>query len=188
MNTASEKTTGEFRPNYYCCHPNAKGTGCAVRFELHPAHGNTEGSIFATFAAQKTVGSFEQGKKVFPTFDWAGNITVRLDINEVASMLEVFRGYREKMCDGNGLFHVSANASTVITLNHRLEPDPGYVFAVSRKTGDGEIRRMHILLDMREALVLTDSLSGALMFMAFGIPKVFERKPKKELPAEDVAV
>lgn len=182
MNTVPEKTTGEFRPSYNCCHPNPKGTGCSVRFELHPAHGNVEGSVFATFAAQKTVGSFEHGRKIFPTFDWTNKITVRLNINEVAAMLEVFRGYREKMGDGNGLFHVSTNANTVITLEHRLEPEPCYVFAVSRKTDNGEIRRLRILLDMREALVLSDSLSGALMFMAFGIPKVFERKTEKETP------
>lgn len=167
------------RPRYNCCHPNPRGTGCSVRFELHPAHDNVEGSVFVTFAAQKTAGSFENGQKIFPTFDWVNSVTVRLNVIEVAAMLEVFRGYREKMGDGNGLFHTSASANTVITLEHRLEPTPGYLFGVSRKSPDGELRRMKVLLEMREALALTDSLSGALVFMAFGIPQVIERNPDR---------
>ena len=62
------------------------------------------------------------------TFDWANSVTVRLTINEVAEMLEVFRGYRERLGDDKGLFHRSANGNTVITLEHRLEPSPGYLF------------------------------------------------------------
>lgn len=173
------KSEAEIRPRYTCCHPNAKGTGGTVRFELHPAHGLVEGSVFVTFAAQKTVGSYESGRKIMPTFDWEGRITVRLDINEVAEMLEVFRGYREKMADGNGLFHRTAKASTVITLEHRLEPAPGYLFGVSRKTVEGDIRRLGVLLSMKEALVLSESLAGGLLYMAFGVPQVQVRAPKE---------
>lgn len=180
----SKNTDIEIRPRYTCCHPNAKGTGCAVRFELHPAHDFVEGSVFATFAAQKTIGSYENGRKVMPTFDWENRITVRLTINEVAECLEVFRGYREKMADGNGLFHRTAKANTVITLEHRMEPVPGYVFGVSRKTVDGELRRMGVLLSMKEALVLSESLAGALIYMAFGVPKVLSRAPKEGGDAE----
>ena len=164
------------RPSYNCCHPNQQGTGCSVRFELHPAHNNVEGSVFITFAAQKTVGSFENGHKVFPTFDWANNITVRLNVIEIAAMLEVFRGFREKMGDGSGIFHSTATANTIITLEHRLEPSPGFLFGVSRKAIDGTIRRMKVLLDMREAIALSEAFSGALVFMAFGIPQIIERK------------
>jgi hypothetical protein len=170
------ETKHRIRPNYNCCHPNQHGTGCSVRFELHPAHDNVEGSVFITFAAQKTVGSFENGHRIFPTFDWANNITVRLNVIEIASMLEVFRGYREKMGDGNGIFHATASANTIITLEHRLEPSPGFLFGVSRKPVDGTIRRMKVLLEMREAIALTEALSGALVFMAFGIPQIIERK------------
>ena len=178
------KYDAEIRPRYSCCHPNAKGTGATVQFELHPAHGQVEGSLFATFAAQKTVGSYENGRKIMPTFDWENRITVRLDINEVAEMLEVFRGYREKMADGNGLFHRTAKANTVITLEHRLEPAPGYLFGISRKTVDGDVRRLGILLSMKEALVLSESLAGALLYMAFGVPKVLARAPKEEARAQ----
>ena len=176
MSEASETTrAASIRPSYCCCHPNAKGTGCTVHFELHPAHDNVEGSVFVTFAAQKTVGSFEEGRRILPTFDWENRVVVRLTINEVAEMLEVFRGYREKLEDGNGLFHRTPKANTVITLEHRVEPVPGYLFGVSRRPVDGEIRRMSLLIAMKEAIVLTEALSNGLLYMAFGIPKVVSR-------------
>lgn len=177
MNRERENVaSGRVRPCYTCCHPNGKGTGSSVRFELHPAHGFVEGSIFVTFASQKTVGANVNGERVMPTFDWDNRITVRLSINEVAQMLEVFRGYRESICDGNGLFHKTAKANTVITLEHRLEPAPGYLFAVSRRSPEGERHRIGVLLSMTEAIVLGEALSGSALYMAFGVPSVLARE------------
>jgi hypothetical protein len=168
-----------FRPRYLCCHPNMKGTGASVRFELHPAHDNVEGSIYATFAAQKTITSCAEGVRIPATFDWAGQITVRLSINEVAEMLEVFRGYRERLADGKGMFHHSESGDAVIKLEHRLEPSPGYLFSVSKKGADGEVRRVGLVLDMRETIVLTEALSSSMLYMAFGIPKVVPRSARR---------
>lgn len=181
MNGMNESVKGEFepRPRYVCCHPNPKGTGASVKFELHPAHEYVEGSIFVTFASQKTVGMYGESGKIPPTFDWRNSVTVRLTINEIAEMLEVFRGYREKMGDGKGLFHCSESGNTVITLEHRLEPGPGYLFGVSRKSPDGELRRMCILLSMKEAIVLSEALSSSMLYMAFGIPKVLARSDRR---------
>ncbi len=183
MATESNETrnAGDSRPCYSCFHPNAKGTGAAVQFELHPAHDYVEGSVFVTFAAQKTVGSNENGRRVMPTFDWENRITVRLSLNEVAQLLEVFRGYREKLCEGNGLFHRTPRANTVIMFEHRLEPVPGYVFGVSRKAADGGLKRISLMLSMTEAIVLTDAFTGSMVYMAFGLPKVLARAPK-EIP------
>ncbi|MBR3923021.1 MAG: hypothetical protein IKJ45_07890 [Kiritimatiellae bacterium] len=183
MNGLNETGKGEFeiRPRYMCCHPNPKGTGVSVKFELHPAHEYVEGSIFATFASQKTVGVYGEAGKIPPTFDWRNSVTVRLTINEIAEMLEVFRGYREKMGDGKGLFHCSECGNTVITLEHRLEHGPGYLFGVSRKSPDGELRRMHILLSMKETIVLSEALSSSMLYMAFGIPKVLSRSERRSV-------
>lgn len=184
-----KRTETDVRPRYVCCHPNAKGTGCSVKFELHPAHDYVEGSLFVTFAAQKSVGrpavpasnlaggsaTGEGTRRILPTFDWENRITVRMSVNEVAAMLEVLRGYCEKMADGNGLFHRTPKANTIITLEHRLEPMPGFLFGVSRKPVDGSPRRMCVLLSMKEALVLSESLGGAMLYMAFGLPKVLPR-------------
>ena len=173
----------EVRPRYTCCHPNMKGTGACVRFELHPAHEYVEGSVFATFAAQKTVGSYGEGAMIPPTFDWENRITVRLTINDVAELLEVFRGYRERLGDGKGLFHKSQNANTVINLEHRLEPGPGYLFSVSKKDNVGVLHRASVLLSMKEAIVLSESLASAMLYMAFGIPKVIRREEKRPVKA-----
>lgn len=169
----------EARPRYTCCHPNMKGTGTCVRFELHPAHEYVEGSVFATFASQKTVGAYGEGEMIPPTFDWENRITVRLTINEVAELLEVFRGYRERLGDGKGLFHRSQSANTVINLEHRLEPGPGYLFSVSKKSNDGVLHRASILLTMKEAIVLSEALASSMLYMAFGIPKVVRREEKR---------
>lgn len=182
MNGTNETTSraASLRPCYSCCHPNAKGTGCSVRFELHPAHGTVEGSVFATFAAQKTIGSFDGGHKILPTFDWANRITVRLTVNEIAELLEVFRGYKEQIGDGNGLFHRTAKANTIITLEHRTEPTSCYVFGVSRRTAGGDLKRLHLVLAMKETIVLSEALAGGLLYMAFGIPEVIARPPAAE--------
>ena len=176
------KNAADRRPCYSCFHPNAKGTGGAVQFELHPAHDYVEGAVFAIFAAQKTVGSTENGRRVMPTFDWENRITVRLSINEVAQLLEVFRGYCERLCDGNGLFHRTPKANTIITFEHRVDPVSGYVFGVSRKTVDGNLKRISLMLSMAEAIVLTEALAGGMIYMAFGMPKVVARA-QKEMPA-----
>ena len=172
--------SGEIRPCYACYHPNAKGTGGAVKFELHPAHGHVEGSVFVTFAAQKTIGSFEDGRRIMPTFDWENRITVRMSVNEVAQMLEVFRGYQEKICGGNGIFHRTPKANSIVMLEHRLEPVPGYVFGVSNKTVDGNLRRISMLLSLTEAIVLSEALAAGMLYMAFGVPKHIARLPKVE--------
>ena len=181
MSDANETIRSEYeiRPRYLCCHPNSNGTGTSVKFELHPAHEYVEGSVFATFASQKTVGAYGEGERIPPTFDWANQITVRLTINEVAEMLEVFRGYRERLGDGNGLFHTTEFGNTVITLEHRLEPGPGYLFGVSRKGFNGVHRRMAILLSMKESIVLSEALSSSMLYMAFGIPKVIARAERR---------
>jgi hypothetical protein len=162
-----------------------KGTGTSVKFELHPAHDYVEGSVFVTFASQKTLGSYGEGKVVPPTFDWENSVTIRLTINEVAEMLEVFRGYRESLGDEKekGLFHTTVECSTVITFEHRLEPTPGYLFGVSRKYADGTLKRMRILISMNESIVLSEALGSAMLYMAFGIPKVIQRGDRR--PAQD---
>ena len=174
------------RPCYTCCHPNGKGTGSSAKFELHPAHDVVEGSVFVTMSSQKTVGSYADGVRVMPTFDWENRVTVRLWINEVAQMLEVFRGYHERICDGKGLFHKTVKASTVIKLEHRLAPAPGYLFSVSRKAVDGNLRRISILLSMTEALVLCEALAASMVYMAFGVPSVLARE-RKPIQKEDGA-
>ena len=180
MNDTAENTTrspaGAYRPtlNYY--HPNARGTGCAVRFELHPAHDNVGGSIFATLARQRSVGGMNGGQRVFPSFDWTNRICVKLDMSDLSQMLQVFRGMLESVGDGKGLFHSSESASTIIRLEHRIEPVPGYLFDVRKKTNSDDVSSCGLVFSPTEALGLSLAIEQSMGYIAFGIPKVMPRE------------
>jgi hypothetical protein len=138
------------RPRKTFYHPNAKGTGTALRLELHPAHEETEGSIFATLASQRSVTErTADGGVSFASFDWTNAICLKLDLMDLAQMLDVFHGLRESAGEGKGLFHRSANATAVIRLEHNLEPVEGYLLDVSKKkTGEEAARRLHFFLNL----------------------------------------
>ena len=72
------------RPRLALYHANARGTGCAIKMELHPASGAADGGIFCTFAAQKTVGYRLGPNPTFPTFDWTEAHTVKLAFDDLA--------------------------------------------------------------------------------------------------------
>ena len=171
-NKAMQNDVESFRPRLSYYHPNGRGTGGAVQFELHPAHGNTDGSIFAVFARQKTVGTQDGAVRTFPRFDWANRICVKLDMADLIQMLQVFRGMQESIADGKGLFHRSARSSTVVKLEHRIEPQPGYAFEVCRKPLEGEASRMGILFSCAEALGLSLAIEQSMDVIAFGFPMV----------------
>ena len=86
-----------FRPRLALYHANPKGTGCAIKMELHTALGMEDGGIFCTFANQKTVGCRLGNPPTFPTFDWDNAITENLDFNDLSKMMQVFRGECESV-------------------------------------------------------------------------------------------
>ena len=169
------KTNAEFRPVLRYYHANSKGTGSAIEFELHPAHGRTSGSVFATIARQKTTGAVNSGEQTFPTFDWQDKACVKLGLPDICEMLQVFRGVQESIADGKGLFHRSAAASTSIKLSHQLEPRPGYLLEIWRRPASGEPWSARILFSPTEALGLSLALEQSMGVIAFGLPKVIPR-------------
>ena len=132
--TDTHDTPSETAPRLRACdayyHANAKGTGSAVKLELHPAHDSTPGSVFVTLAAQLTVGGPQNGAHVFPTFDWKGALKLKLDRTDLSQILQVLRGVQESARDGRGLFHRSATGSALIRFEHQIEPRPGYLLSV----------------------------------------------------------
>lgn len=162
------------RPKFAIFHPNAKGTGCAMTLDLHPAHGQKDGCIMAAFACQKSVGDRSGSVITYPTFDWENRICVKLDFNDLCKMLQVFRGECESIGDGKGLYHRSPKYSTRIVLRHLLEPVQGYSLEVYRNTPGrpDEDRSAHILLTPAEALGLGISFENSIGVICFGIPKV----------------
>jgi len=157
------------RPTWTMYHPNGKGTGTALRLELHPAHDQTDGSIFAAIAPQKTTES-----EPYPSMDWDKAISVKFEIIELAQILQVLRGCAESIEDGKGLFHRTIKGNTVVRFEHRIEPVPCYVLDVSRKPFDGDVERIWFALRTAEAFALAEVISNALLYVAFGIPMVNE--------------
>ena len=112
------------RPRLALYHANAKGTGYAIKMELHPASGAVAGGIFCTFAAQKTVGNRLGPNPTFPTFDWTEAHTVKLAFDDLAKCLQVFRMHRRSLLrrehrrrrpEGRASVCASARASMVTT-------------------------------------------------------------------------
>lgn len=171
--TTKTDTPTANRPRLSFYHPNGRGTGGAVQFELHPAHDQIDGSIFATFARQKTCGTRENGITTYPSFDWENRICVKLDLSDLIQMLQTFRGYQESIADGKGLFHRTTTANMIIKLEHRIEPCPGYVFEVTRREiGAEDTQRAVIMLTVNEAFMLSLAIEQSIGVLAFGIPTV----------------
>ena len=164
------------RPRLSYYHPNGRGTGCAVQFELHPAHGMTEGSVWVAFAKQKTVGMVEGTTRILPTFDTDNRIWIKLDMYDLMQMLQVFRGMQESIEDGKGLFHRTQEYYDIIKLEHRIEPVPGYLFEVSRRKYESEDapERIGIVFSVAEALGLSLAIEQSILYVAFGIPEVLK--------------
>ena len=159
------------RPTLTMYHPNGKGTGSAIRLELHPAHDDTAGSIMATIATQLTTGNCMGSMPVYPKFDWEGAITVKLDFTDISKMLQVFLGECESLEDGRGLFHMSTRGTTKIMLRHLVEPINGYMLEVYRKTSE-EDSNARIFLLPSEALGLATAIESSMGVICFGIPMV----------------
>ena len=151
------------RPAITICHANARGTGTALRLELHPARTDSDGSILATIAPQNAI-------KPVASFYWNNSISVRLCLMDLAKILQVFRGHYESINDGKGFYHRTINGFTVVRLYHRIEPIGGYVLDVSHKSNDGEPVRLIFLMTYDEAFALAEAIDHAMLYVAFGVP------------------
>lgn len=165
MNTENETRTT-------ICHPAPSGNGSAIRFTLHPAHGNVSGCVMCELAKQKTAVSVTGETPTFATFDWDNAIVAKLCVGDIAQMLMVFRGMQESIQDGKGIFHRTATANAVIKFSHVIEPRPGYLFSVSRKQLDGELFEAFFVFRPEEAVWFSTALEGAMPALVFGVPAI----------------
>ncbi len=181
MNTLNKELAapgngGKFRPSLAFYHPNAKGTGGALKLELHPAHDDTDGSIWATVANQLTVGNPCGPTPDYPRFDWETSVCVKLDFTDLTKMLQVFRGECESLEDGKGLCHRGVRGIAHIHMRHMTEPRAGYMFEVYRSGIPGsEDRSARIFLRPNEALGLRLAIEDSMGVVCFGIPMVIPR-------------
>jgi len=171
-NTNERQPVGQFRPSFRFYHANPKGTGSAVKMDLHPAHDDADGCIMLTIANQKTIGNRRAEVPTFPTFDWENSICVKLDFGDLTQMLQVFRGECESINDGKGLCHVSVKGMTSIRLAHLVDPVTGYMLDISRKASreNDDGTRARFLFGNAEALGICEAIAGSLYLICFGIP------------------
>jgi len=175
-------------------HPTGNGNGSAVRFELRPARRGREGCIFAEIAPQKTRAVRDPGQKRPATFDWQARIVVKLGLSDLCAMMSVLEGREDSAGGERGLFHQSADATTVIGFRRVTEPLAGYVFEVSRKMRTQNAPdpvRLRIVLGENEACALRHVLAGSFFHLCFYwrsqevAPLEPEPDPEEEVDAED---
>lgn len=176
---ANSAATREYRPEFSIYHPNGKGTGCAFRMTLHPAHARRDGCIMLELANQRTIGDRRAAIPKFPTFDWENRLVVKLGFSDLCKMLQVLRNGSESLEDGKGLYHRSARHSTRIVLRHLTEPIQGYSLEIYRNSADKSDadRSARIILTHWEALGIALAIEDSIGYICFGIPKVMPREP-----------
>ena len=171
MNTTPSQTESRaYRPKLALYHPNARGTGSAVRFELLPAVDDAEGCIMLTIAGQSAVGDRRAPTPTYARFDWENKIVVKLGFTDLCQMLQVFRGECESIGDGQGLVHRAKCGLTRITLRHLVEPIVGYSLDLYRTMPGGQETSSRFFFSPAEALGLTEAVSGSMAVICFGVP------------------
>jgi len=175
LSVGSNTAQKTYRPKLRFYHANAKGTGCAVAMELHPAHDDTDGSIMVCMSNQATIGDLRGPNPKYPRFDWDGSIFVKLDFSDLCRILQVLRGECESIDDGRGLYHATATATTKIVFRHIIEPFSGYSFELYRTLRNGGESHAHYVFSPWEALGLAEAIAGSMSVISFGIPMVIPR-------------
>jgi hypothetical protein len=142
--------------------------------------------MYLTLVNQLTVGNRFGENPTFPTFDWGNKITVFLDFFDLCKILQVLRGVKETIDSGNGMFHRSARHNTKIVFRHIIEPVAGYSLEIYRTATDGgSENKARIFFSDWEALGLMEALSGAMIYVCFGIPHL--ASPAKPAALADVS-
>lgn len=152
-------------------HPNARGTGCAMRLSLQPAEGPISGYLKIQLAPQLTIGERNDDPVLtkYPTFDWDRDLKACMSINDLAHLLEVFRGCEESINDGKGLYYTDEDYAYVFRMSHIIEPAAGYLIKMNKsdkRTGDVVTAR--IALSPTEALGMMTLIESVLVLIAFG--------------------
>lgn len=162
----------KYSPALAFFHPNPKGSGSAIKFELKPATSSQDGVIMVTGMNQQTIGNLRGPIPVFPKFNWDDRIVVKLGFEDLSKMLEVLRGVREALNDGAGICHTISGCNTRISLTHSTRIGSEYIFELYRNWNfkPGE-RSFRIVFESFEAVGIEAAITGAMTFISFGIPK-----------------
>lgn len=130
-------------------HLSSRGVGSALRFNLCPIKiGDLDsGKIEIAMAPQNGNG-----------FNWADTMCVRLNFDDVARMLMVFRGETESINDGSGI----TSGDSTFNMSHVIEPINGYRMILTM--GD---RLAAFMLKPAEALGISLALEHSMDKLVF---------------------
>lgn len=160
-----------YRPALAFYHANGMGTGCAVKFKLHPAHDADDGYISVRMVNQMTLDYRIANPQIYPRFDWDNATAFNLTFADICEFLRVFRGECESIQDGKGLYIRNPECAMRVTLRHIVEPINGYSLEAYRHDmGTGADTSARIILFSSEALGLCLALEQSMGLIAFGVP------------------
>lgn len=138
-------------------HPNAKGTGTALRIAYVRELGQKARTLTVAIAPQSCDGNFA----------WACGVSYALDFLDAAHVLQVFRGECESIHDGKGLFQKTADANNVFQLNHDISATFGYAVEIRNSFTDSrDINRGRFVLTPAESLGLCEAIGGMMSKLA----------------------
>lgn len=137
-------------PSLKIYHPNSRGMGSALKIELIPfVYGDPRsGKLVITIASQ-------DGDE----YDWSRAMYENLDFEDVARMLQVFRGETESINDGAGITHWFVYK---FNMTHVIEPVCGYEMMLTN--GD---RVATFRLKPAEALGISLALEQSMAKLVF---------------------
>lgn len=83
-------------------------------------------------------------------------------------MLEVFRGETESINDGKGLDSTICGQTSVLRLQHQIDPIPCYLMTLVSKTKAGLPDSINIALTPTEGRLIYDGLASVMGSLMFG--------------------
>jgi len=167
-------------------HPTSRSSGSALSLEprLNRRTGDRFNCFFLAMARQKEM----EEKREFAAFDWDNKVTVKLDFTDICELLRVLEGHIPQAGrDGKGLFHQTAQANTIITLQRR-EQGEGFELGLSKKKNGEAPYQIRITLSEAEALGIRCIFQTGLFFITFH-SQMNRRggRPQSESPTEPSA-
>ena len=142
-------------------HPNAKGTGSALRARLIIGGMPENRGVLIGIAPQKTVDGLQSA------FDFGNPHCAFLGFVEVAQFLQVLSGETESIEDGKGLWLDHGDEKVIVRFDHRVEPMFGYMLQVIEKCGSVETAEK-FWFTPAEALGFCEALIVSFREIAFG--------------------
>ena len=142
-------------------HPNAKGTGSALRARLIIGGMPENRGVLIGIAPQKTVDGLQSA------FDFGNPHCAFLGFVEVAQFLQVLRGETESIAEGKGIWFDHGDEKVIVKLEHRVEPVCGYMLRIVEKCGSVETAEQ-FWFTPAEALGFCEALIVSFREIAFG--------------------